>query len=223
MAVDKQEIQKLLHEYFHISGWHSISDTGLVSITGNVKLQKTCDQLPVRFDRVSGYFDCKFCELKTLAGTPRWIGGYFSCSDNQLETLEGAPQWVSGFFSCSDNQLETLEGAPQWVGNNFYCDNNRLKTLEYSPKWIRGSFWCDGNPLESLKGMPLYIEHQFAFTWKENLPLCRILTSQINNIHIDNRQSLTIIVEKYLNTGYAGMLPFANELIHTGYGDNAWL
>jgi hypothetical protein len=119
MAVDKQEIGKLLGEYFSLLGKVSISNTGLVSINGNVALTKECDELPVRFDRVSGYFDCENKGLKTLVGVPQWVGDTFSCVNNQLENLKGAPQWVGGNFWCQDNQLESLKGMPLHIGHLF--------------------------------------------------------------------------------------------------------
>jgi hypothetical protein len=203
MAVDKQEIGKLLGEYFRLFGRVSISNTGLVSITGYVEMIKECDKLPVSFDRVGGHFKCIKKGLKTLVGAPRWVGGSFYCNHNQLEKLEGAPRRVGGDFYCWINQLKNLEGAPLWVGDNFVCINN---------------------PLESLKGLPSRIGGTLYFSYNKKLPLCEILTSQIKDITIDSEPTeLTSIVMKYRNTGYSGILPFAAELVQAGYGDNAWL
>jgi hypothetical protein len=224
MAVDKQEIEKLLDEYFWITGGFSISDTGLVSVKGDVKLEKNCSQLPVRFDRVRGYFDCENKELKTLEGAPQWVSGSFWAGVNQLKNLNGVPQWVGDTFSCVNNQLENLKGAPQWVGGNFWCNDNQLKTLEGAPQWVGGGFDCNTNPLKSLKGMPLYVGGNFAFEYNETLPLCEIITRKIKDILIfENPPELMPIIMKYRNTGYQGMLPFATELIRAGYGSNAWL
>jgi hypothetical protein len=225
MAVDKQEIEELFLKWFAFSGKVSISDTGLVSVTGSVKLQKKCDQLPVSFDRVGDDFSCIFTGLKKLAGAPRWVGGGFFCWGNQLKTLEGSPRWVGREFNCSSNQLEpSLVGAPQWIGSSFSCRNNRLKTLEGGPRWVGGGFDCCDNPLEVLTGIPLYIGNYFSFNNRKKLPLCGMLTSRIKDIAVDiNPPELESIIFKYLNTGYQGMIPFASELIRAGYGDNAWL
>jgi hypothetical protein len=179
MAVNKQEIEKLLQKYFHMYEDYSISDNGLVSVTGSIKLRKKCAQLPISFDRVGGDFGCEEAGLKTLVGAPRWVGGDFKCYQNQLTTLVGAPLWVDGFFTC-------------W--------SNRLK---------------------SFKGIPLYIGHTLYFSYNEKMALCGLLTSKIKKI--DTSPKIETIINKYLNTGYQGMLPFANELIRAGYGDNAWL
>jgi hypothetical protein len=224
MAVDKQEIWKLLREWFEVTGNVTISDSGLVSVTGSVELRKKCEQLPVSFDRVGNKFDCSEKELKTLIGAPQWVGGYFNCSVNQLEKLEGAPQWVGGDFGCRRNQLTSLIGAPQWVGGRFFCYDNQLKTLEGAPRRVGGNFACITNPLESLKGIPLHIGRQFVFTYDKKLPLCETLTSRMKEIVMYGVPAeLDSIINKYLNTGYQKMLPFATELIKAGYKDNAWL
>jgi hypothetical protein len=223
MAVNKQKIEKLLREYFWITGGFSISDTGLVSVKGDVKSQKEFTKMPVSFDRVSGYFGCENAGLKTLVGAPRRVGGNFLCRNNQLKTLVGAPRWVGGEFYCNHNQLEKLEGAPRRVGGSFFCYDNQLKTLKGAPLLVSDNFVCTHNPLESLKGLPSTITF-FRFEYNEKLALGGILTSDIKRIFIDAEPAdLTPIIMKYLNTGYSGILPFAAELIRAGYGDNAWL
>jgi hypothetical protein len=245
MAVDKQEIEKLLREYFRVDGSYSISETGLVSVIGDAKSQKKCKKLPVSFDHVRGYFDCSNMKLTALVGAPKWVGAGFYCGDNRLTSLVGAPQWVGGdfycvgnqltslegapryvgrTFVCSGNQLKTLEGAPQWVGTGFGCSGNQLTSLEGAPRWIGHGFGCSDNPLESLKGIPLHIGSDLSFTYDKKLPLCEILISRIKNIYIyDEPPELLTIIKKYLNTGYQGIPPFANELIRAGYRDNAWM
>jgi hypothetical protein len=204
MAVDKQKIRKILGEDFKVTGKVTISDTGLVSVTGDVTLLAECNELPVSFDQVRGHFTCTHKRLKTLVGSPRWVGGCFFCSGNQLEKLEGAPQRVrGGTFDCASNKLTSLAGAPRWVGDIFNCSDNDLK---------------------SLKDMPLHIGSYLIFAYNETLPLCEIITRQIEMVIIhDVPPGLTSIVEKYQNTGYSGILPFATELIRAGYGSNAWL
>jgi hypothetical protein len=78
-----------------------------VDVDGDVNLYgKGLTKLPLKFGKVSGYFDC---------------------GDNQLISLEGAPLSVGGDFYCSFNQLKSLQGSPKSVGRHFYCDNNQLK------------------------------------------------------------------------------------------------
>jgi hypothetical protein len=120
----KQEIKALLKEYFIITGNPTINPDGTVDIGGNCKLKedKKVNQLPVKFGKVSGYFNCSFIHLISLEGAPQSVGGGFDCFGNQLTSLVGAPQSVGGYFDCRFNQLTSLEGAPQSVGDIFVCD-----------------------------------------------------------------------------------------------------
>jgi hypothetical protein len=224
MTVDKKQILDKFRKNFEITGNYEIADDGYVSVNGNVKLAKPVESLPVRFRRISGNFWCQSNNLKTLEGSPYQVGENFLVRENDLDTLEGSPQIVGKIFSCSGNpRLGSLKGGPVWVGEQYNCSSCGLEDLIGAPQWVGGSFYCSGNPLESLKGIPIHIGHYFAFTYNKTLPLCEILTNQIKDISIyDEPPELESIIKKHLNTGYAGMLSFATELIRAGYGSNAW-
>jgi hypothetical protein len=135
--VDVQEIQKLLAKHFEIDGKISIDPmTGSVNVLGSVTLRSIkVTQLPVRFGRVDGSFDCGYNQLATLDGVPGYVDGDFHCYNNQLKTLEGAPGHVGGSFYCENNKLTSLEGAPGHVGGDFWCSYHAslplLRLLQY--------------------------------------------------------------------------------------------
>ena len=108
---------------------YTINGDGTVDGDGDVSLSNyRFAKLPLKFGRVSGYFDC---------------------SDNKLTTLEGAPREVGGAFNCRYNQLTTLEGSPREVGRDFDCDNNKLTTLEGQPERA-GTFYFFSNPVYNI-------------------------------------------------------------------------
>ena len=83
---------------------YTINPDGSIDVDGDVYLyRKGLTKIPLKFRKVSGYFDCH---------------------DNRLTSLEGAPTSVGGDFNCNYNQITSLEGAPLSVGGNFYCKNN---------------------------------------------------------------------------------------------------
>ena len=114
-------------------------------IEGNVNLSYL--YLTELFDlsdvKVTGYFDCSYNDLTSLAGSPETVGGWFDCSKNDLTSLVGAPHIVTGDFNCSYNNLSNLIGAPQTVGGGFFCTYNRLTSLDGIPKTIVGGFYID--------------------------------------------------------------------------------
>jgi len=84
---------------------YKINDDLSVDIKGSVYLfNKSLTKLPLKFNIVSGDFDCSHNRLTTLEGSPRSVGGNFYCYNNVLNTLEGGPEYVGGNFYCQDNR-----------------------------------------------------------------------------------------------------------------------
>jgi len=187
-----KEIGDICRRY-GIPNW-TINSDGLVDVDGDVYLSG-CNlvRLPLRFGRVTGFFDCSnnqlisleggplvvgrdfYChnnQLKTLEGGPQEVDGNFYCHDNRLETLEGSPKKVGSSFDCGVNFLTTLEGGPEKVGRDFYCHNNRLVSLEGGPEEVGRYFYCNNNRLETLKGGPKEVGESF---WCYNNPVHEIV------------------------------------------------
>ena len=125
-----QEI-KYICNYYGISGY-TINSDGSIDVDGNVKLTyEGFGRIPIKFNKVNGYF---------------------YCYGNQLTSLEGSPESVRGSFDCSSNNLTSLEGSPKEVCGAFYCSSNNLTSLKGIPEYIRGSLICSRNPLKSFEG-----------------------------------------------------------------------
>ena len=102
---------------------YTINSDGSIDVDGDVTLyNKGLSKLPVKFNRVSGYFYCNNNKLTSLEGCPKWVGHYLSCSYNQLTTLKGAPEYVGGHFYFMYNQLTDFIGIPEFYEGrvNFY-------------------------------------------------------------------------------------------------------
>jgi len=149
----KDEIVELCIKY-KIENY-TINDDLSIDVDGDVSLKGgVLEYLPLKFNYVSGYFNCSFNKLKTLEGSPQTVGGYFMCYYNKLKTLEGSPQTVGHDFDCSDNNLVSLEGCPQTVSIDFNCSDNELKTLKGCPQTVGGNFYCFNNELKDLEHFP---------------------------------------------------------------------
>ena len=124
-TMSKEEIDQLLKTHFRIYGEIEYHNDGSISVAGDVILtDKSITHLPVKFRKVSGYFDCSYTNLTSLEGSPQEVGGYFSCSGStKIITLKGGPKKVGGYFYCDNTKIASLEGAPEFVGGDFYCDN----------------------------------------------------------------------------------------------------
>ena len=99
---------------------YTINPDGSIDVNGDVNL---CNfgltELPLIFNRVTGYF---------------------LCDDNKLTSLKGSPRWIGGYFDCRYNRLTSLEFSPEYVGSDFWCNNNKL-TDNYCDSEIGGSFY----------------------------------------------------------------------------------
>ena len=132
--------------------YYTINDDLSIDISGGVFLdRKKLEYLPVRFNYVSGSFNCSDNKLKSLEGCPQTISGSFNCSDNYLESLKGCPQTVDEVFNCSKNVIKSLKGCPQEV-RAFHCFGNRLESLEGGPQTVNEDYDCSNNTLNTLKG-----------------------------------------------------------------------
>lgn len=102
------ELRKIIAEQY-LREWSYPQDTwkwhkdGSVSVNDRITVKNyPYPKLPVKFRKVTLWFDCQY---------------------NQLETLEGCPEHTQ-LFICSNNQLKSLKFAPRKVSNSFYCSKN---------------------------------------------------------------------------------------------------
>ena len=164
--MNKQEILEWLkkHNLFNDKCKYTINKDTTIDVDGNVKIiYLTDDKIPddIKFNVVSGDFNCSYTNLTTLEGCPKEVGGDFNCDGTKINTLEYSPKKVGGDFNCSDNNLTSLEGAPIKVGGSFLCNDNDLTSLEGCPKEVGHHFDCGSNKLKSLKGCPEKVKGMF--------------------------------------------------------------
>jgi hypothetical protein len=109
----------LICEKYGITNY-TINPDGSIDVNGDVFLDnKRLTELPLTFNKITGYF---------------------SCSDNKLTSLKGSPRWIGGYFDCRYNRLTSLEFSPDYVGDDLFCSNNNL-TDNYCETEIGGSFY----------------------------------------------------------------------------------
>jgi len=94
---------------------------------GRVDLQsENLTKLPLKFNKVSGYFECSYNNLTSLEGSPKEVNGDFHCSYNQLSSFQYAPIIIRGYFDCEDNNIKSFEYFPNYIGSYFYCIGNPI-------------------------------------------------------------------------------------------------
>ena len=89
----------------HVNNY-TINPDWTIDVNGDVNLwDKNLTEFPdyIKFNHVSGQFDCAGNQLTSLKGCPASVGYSFYCNRNQLTSLEGCPTSVGGYFGCYDN------------------------------------------------------------------------------------------------------------------------
>ncbi len=105
------------------SRWTLNSDSK-VDIEGKVDMTNMkLTEIPVKFGRVGGYFDCSFNNLTTLKNCPDYISGSFYVHRNHLTSLEFAPTQIGLSFWIRENNLtdyfKTIKGKDFLYWNNL--------------------------------------------------------------------------------------------------------
>ena len=90
---------------------YTINDDLSINVDGYVNIRnKELTEIPIKFNKVSAYFDCSSNKLTSLKGSPRWVGKWFNCTSNDLIDLYDAPDYVEGNFMCDESVVgEKLE------------------------------------------------------------------------------------------------------------------
>ena len=161
---------------------YTINPDGSIDVNGDVHINFDITEFPLRFNKVSGSFDCGYNNLTTLKGCPKWVGGYFSCVYNKLRDLEYSPDYVGGYFNCSKNELTSLNGSTKKIKNAYDCSYNRLTSLKYGPEWVGDDFNCHNNRLTSLEYCPKYIGDYFDCGYNEDLYNPKGVPEKLGNI-----------------------------------------
>ncbi len=109
---------------------YTINSDGSIDVHDDVYLSRRgLVKIPIRFNKIFGYFDCSENDLISLEGCPEYISDWFDCSFNNLTSLIGGPSVVKSWFDSTQNNITSLEGCPSMV-EILFISNNNLKSLD---------------------------------------------------------------------------------------------
>ena len=124
----EQEIHTICEKY-NIRNY-TINPDGSIDVDDNVDIcNYELTNIPIKFNKVSGYFNCSYNKLTSLKGSPKEVGSFFTCYDNKINDLKYAPNRIGTWFDCSVNNLKNLKNSPT-SKNLFFCEGNPLESLE---------------------------------------------------------------------------------------------
>ena len=128
-----QKINKFCERYqimnYTINDDELSDDYGSIDVDGTVYLVRIgITKFPIKFNKVTGDFNCYSSGLTTLEGSPKYVGGNFDCTSNKIYTLEGFNSEIVDFFYCYDNPIENL--INNGVDSDFIKAFNAFKVVK---------------------------------------------------------------------------------------------
>lgn len=109
--------KEIINDWVMFDGTWEIDSNGTLDVEGCIMIRNYHGQkLPIKFGKVSGWFDCAYNHLTTLENTPDEVGDTFDCSYNQLTSLEGAPNTAENFW-CNNNLIQFTQNDVKKVCN----------------------------------------------------------------------------------------------------------
>ena len=101
--MSEQEIHKICDE-FKIDNY-TINPDGSIDVEGDVVILIFINEMPLRFNMVSGNFYCSYNNLSTLKNFPNEVGGETFLYGNPLKSLDG---YNGGYDKLSCDNKEKL-------------------------------------------------------------------------------------------------------------------
>lgn len=133
---ESKELDLYRMEY-GIIGTYVINSDGSVDVNGSVDLKnRDLTELPVKYGKVSGSFNCSYNKLTSLKGCPntcKWI----DCSVNNLYNLYFVGETTDGIEFSGNPIDEVFEVCDVVVYDHVEEDEDIDETIELHKKFIK--------------------------------------------------------------------------------------
>jgi len=104
---------------------YTITSDNKININGDVNLTLRLvgeSQLPFKFGKVTGNFECNHNKLSSFENFPDIVNGSINLVGNKFQNLKGITQNIGGDLNLSINPLKSFDGFPK----NF---NGKIRLL----------------------------------------------------------------------------------------------
>jgi len=153
MSELKKEQIEFLNKVCYGREYWKLNSNGGVDVDGSVFMYGLgVTEIPVKFGRVEGYFDC---------------------SNNNLTTLKNCPDYIGGSLNFTNNNLSSLDFFPDFLINNIkdyiHLRGNKLTDYFKSIKEEEFKFWDKLYWYNILKEYPFLINIGMKYINESNL------------------------------------------------------
>ncbi|WP_331139941.1 hypothetical protein [Flavobacterium sp.] len=102
-----------LCETYHIDDY-TFNEDGSIDVDGDVILMEMdLQKIPIKFNNVTGTFNCSYNRLTSLENAPKYVGEVFTCQSNCLTSFEGFPISVGEVVVAFDNEFTSIDYLPE--------------------------------------------------------------------------------------------------------------
>lgn len=97
---------------------YTFNDDGSIDVDGDVILMEfDLQKIPIKFNNVTGTFNCSYNRLTSLENAPKYVGEVFTCQSNCLTSFEGFPISVGEVVVAFDNEFSSVDYLPKTKGH----------------------------------------------------------------------------------------------------------
>lgn len=94
----------------HIKNYY-INENYSINVYQNVDLDRFIgDELPIKFNKVLGYFSCSISNIKSFKNFPNFIEENIYLQGNIIENFHGFPKTVKGRIVLWNSTIKSMEG-----------------------------------------------------------------------------------------------------------------
>lgn len=140
----RKQIEDICKQY-HIENYTFNVDNSIDVDDDVILMEFDLEKIPIKFNNVTGSFNCSYNRLTSLQNAPKYVGEVFMCAVNNLTSFEGFPISVGECVVAYDNNFTSIDYLPdsdniyeihvelevQDMISNYQMELERQKTINY--------------------------------------------------------------------------------------------
>lgn len=181
---NKKDIVNWLN-FYKISNYIIHPDMS-VDVNDNVDISnKNLDFIPVKFNRITGFFDCSHNNFSDLSSGPKIVMRTLACRFNKIKSLSNYDVQIGWALDCEHNELTSLDAENITINGNLYLTHNPLTSFESLSMDLKGVL-VFSNSYRLLDYQNYYTEARQIILEAKHINAIRLHKKLINELSFHN-------------------------------------